>query len=244
MAHTATSLKRRAPGLRSGKSSRSHARAYFSHPTAAAPPPDAAAPDTRRNRHSWLEDAHALVAGSLFVALGMTMFGHAGLLTGGVAGVAFLASYATGLNFGLFFFLFSLPFFGLSWFRLGAEFTFKSFFAVALVSLCTAVAPKVVRFEFINPWIASILGGFLIGFGLLALLRHHASVGGVNILAQWLQQAKGFSAGKVQMSVDIVVVLIALTVVPPERVAQSVVGAMAIGLILALNHRPGRYLGV
>lgn len=184
------------------------------------------------------------MAGSLFVALGMTMLAHAGLLTGGVAGVAFLVSYASGLNFGVVFFLFSLPFFGLSWFRLGKEFTFKSFLAVAMVSVCTAMAPKLVRFEFINPWLASVLGGFLIGFGLLALLRHHASVGGVNILAQWLQQAKGFSAGKVQMSVDVVVVLTALMVVPPERVLQSVVGAVAIGAILALNHRPGRYLGV
>ena len=35
-----------------------------------------------RLTHSWLDDGHALVAGSLFVALGMTMFSHAGLLTG------------------------------------------------------------------------------------------------------------------------------------------------------------------
>ncbi|MBT9553933.1 MAG: YitT family protein [Hydrogenophaga sp.] len=194
--------------------------------------------------HSWFDDAHALIAGSLFVALGMTMFGHAGLLTGGVAGVAFLASYASGLAFGLLFFVFSLPFFALSWFRLGPAFTFKSFGAVALVSACTTLAPKVVRFELLNPWVASVLGGFLIGFGLLALLRHQASVGGVNILAQWLQQSRGFSAGKVQMGVDLVVVLAALMVVPPVRVAQSVVGAVAIGAILALNHRPGRYLGV
>lgn len=194
--------------------------------------------------HSWFDDIHALIAGSLFVALGMTMFGHAGLLTGGVAGVAFLASYASGLPFGLFFFLLSLPFFVLSWYRLGPSFTFKSFGAVALVSVCTTLAPKVVRFELLNPWLASVLGGFLIGFGLLALLRHQASVGGVNILAQWLQQARGYSAGKVQMSVDLVVVLAALWVLPPLQVAQSVVGAVAIGAILALNHKPGRYLGV
>lgn len=194
--------------------------------------------------HSWFDDIHALIAGSLFVALGMTMFGHAGLLTGGVAGVAFLAGYATGLPFGLFFFLLSLPFFVLSWFQLGPAFTFKSFGAVALVSVCTTLAPKVVRFELLNPWVASVLGGFLIGFGLLALLRHQASVGGVNILAQWLQQARGYSAGKVQMSVDLVVVLAAFWVLPPLQVAQSVVGAVAIGAILALNHKPGRYLGV
>jgi len=194
--------------------------------------------------HSLLDDAHALVAGSLFVALGMTMFSYAGLLTGGVAGVAFLASYATGSSVAWFFFLLNLPFFGLAWFRLGPEFTLKSFAAVALVSVCTALAPKVVRFEFLNPWVASVLGGFLIGFGLLALLRHGASVGGVNIVAQWLQQSRGLSAGKVQMAVDVLVVLAALVVVSPARVLQSVVGALAIGAILALNHRPGRYLGV
>lgn len=194
--------------------------------------------------HTWLDDGQGLIAGSLFVALGMTMFAHAGLLTGGVAGVAFLASYASGFSLALFFFTFSLPFFWLSWQRLGREFTFKSFLAVTLVAACTALAPKVVRFEFLNPWVASVLGGFLIGFGLLALLRHRASVGGVNILAQWLQQTRGMSAGKIQMSVDVVVVLAALFTVPPVRVLQSVVGAVAIGAILMLNHKPGRYLGV
>ncbi|MFT3957073.1 MAG: YitT family protein [Piscinibacter sp.] len=194
--------------------------------------------------HTWLDDGHALIAGSLFVALGLTMFSHAGLLTGGVAGLAFLASYASGLSLGLCFFGFSLPFFWLSWRYLGREFTAKSFLAVALVSGCTALAPKVVRFELLDPWVASVLGGFLIGFGLLALLRHRASVGGINILAQWLQQSRGLSAGKIQMSVDILVVLAALFVVPPVRVLQSVVGALAIGAILTLNHRPGRYLGV
>lgn len=214
-------------------------------PPPPSPPSAPAALSTRsRLSHSWLDDGHALVAGSLFVALGLTMFAHAGLLTGGVAGVAFLVSYATGWSLALCFFGFSLPFFWLSWRQLGVEFTAKSLGAVSLVSLCTAVAPQVVRFELLNPWVASVLGGFLIGFGLLALLRHHASVGGVNIVAQWLQQSRGIRAGHVQMSVDIAVVLAALAVVPPERVLQSVVGAVAIGAILTLNHRPGRYLGV
>lgn len=197
-----------------------------------------------RLSHSWLDDGHALLAGSLFVALGLTMFAHAGLLTGGVAGLAFLVSYATGWSLALCFFAFSLPFFWLSWRRLGTAFTLKSLVAVTLVSLCTALAPQVVRFELLNAWVASVLGGFLIGFGLLALLRHQASVGGVNIVAQWLQQTRGVRAGHVQMAVDVLVVLAALAVVPPERVLQSVLGAVAVGAILTLNHRPGRYLGV
>lgn len=54
--------------------------------------------------HTWLDDGHALIAGSLFIALGLTMFAHAGLLTGGVAGVAFLVSYTYGLSLALCFF--------------------------------------------------------------------------------------------------------------------------------------------
>src|SRR4051812_25750194 len=94
--------------------------------------------------HTWLDDAHALATGALFVSLGVTMFVHVGLLSGGVAGVAFLASYISTTSFAPWFFVLSLPFFVLSWRRLGKEFTVKSFVAVALVSLFTELAPKVV----------------------------------------------------------------------------------------------------
>ncbi|MGE5665910.1 MAG: YitT family protein, partial [Betaproteobacteria bacterium] len=36
----------------------------------------------------------------------------------------------------------------------------------------------------------------------------------------------------------------AFAVVSPLRIALSVLGAVALNLILAINHRPGRYLGV
>jgi uncharacterized membrane-anchored protein YitT (DUF2179 family) len=196
------------------------------------------------NKHSFLDDVHAIASGGLFVALGIVMFAHAGLLTGGVMGMAFLVSYFTGASLSLCFFFFNLPFFWLAWRQLGREFTIKSFAAVALVSVCTALAPSVLRFELLNSWVAAGLGGTLIGMGMLALFRHHACVGGLSILVQWLQQSRGWSAGKVQMAVDVVIVLFALVMVPPERVLQSLVGAVAIGFFLTLNHKPGRYLGV
>lgn len=194
--------------------------------------------------HTLLDDIHALIAGCLFVALGLTMYSHAGLLTGGVAGVAFLLSYSTGWSLGGLFFLLNLPFYWLAWRRLGPEFTLKTFCAVAMVSGFTAMAPRVVSFDKLDPWVAALLGGILVGFGLLALLRHRASVGGVNIVAQYLQERHGWRAGKVQMAVDCTVVLAAFWVVEPQRVLQSVLGAVAMSAILVLNHRPGRYLGV
>ena len=43
--------------------------------------------------------------------------------------------------------------------------------------------------------------------------------------------------------VDCGIVLLALTVVEPTRVAWSVVAAVAMNLVLAVNHKPGRYMG-
>lgn len=194
--------------------------------------------------HSRVDDAQALLAGSLFVALGLAMYSHVGLLTGGVAGIAFLLRYATGWGFGPIFFVLNLPFYWLALRRLGWEFTLKTFTAISLISAFAAAAPWVLSFDKLNPVVAAVLGGFLIGFGALALLRHRASVGGVNILAQYLQQRRGISAGKIQMAVDCSIVAVAFLVVEPWKVALSVLGAVVLSAVLVFNHKPGRYLGV
>ena len=195
-------------------------------------------------RHTFFEDAQALLTATLFIALGIGMYGHAGLLTGGTAGIAFLVHYATGWRFGPVFFAINLPF---AWFAvrtLGWRFTIKSFIAVALLSVLTELLPLGVRFEWLQPIYASIMGGFLIGVGLLMLFRHQASLGGVNVLVLWLQQHFGWRAGAVQMGIDCVIVVAALAIVDPTSVAISVLGAVALNLVVAINHKPGRYLGV
>jgi uncharacterized membrane-anchored protein YitT (DUF2179 family) len=45
----------------------------------------------------------------------------------------------------------------------------------------------------------------------------------------------------VQMGMDCTIVLLALTVVDPVRVAYSVLAAVVMNLFIAVNHRPGRY---
>lgn len=196
-------------------------------------------------RHTLFEDAQALVTAALFVALGVAMFAHAGLLTGGTAGVAFLIHYATGWRFGVVFFLINLPF---AWFALramGVRFTIKTFVAVGLLSAFTEMLmPVVLRFDALQPLYAAVMGGFLIGAGLLMLFRHHASLGGLNVLVLWLQQRRGWRAGKVQMAFDCLIVIAALAIVEPALVLLSVVGAVALNLVVAVNHKPGRYLGV
>lgn len=194
------------------------------------------------NTHSSLEDGQGLLAGVALVTLGVAMYKHAGLLTGGVAGAAFLLHYATGLSFGAGFFALNLPFYWLAWRRMGRAFTLKTFAAVALLSAVSEALPALLRFELLSPLYAAACGGLLIGLGFLVLFRHRASLGGVGILAFYLQDRYGWRAGMVQLAVDCTIVAFALAALDLRRVAYSVAGTVVVNLVLAVNHKPGRYI--
>ncbi|MCC7407819.1 MAG: YitT family protein [Phycisphaeraceae bacterium] len=195
-------------------------------------------------RHSLFDDVQGLVTGSLFVALGVMMFGHARLLTGGTVGLSFLGHYASGVGFGKLFFVINLPFYGLAWKKMGRRFTIKTFLCVAMVSVFTTVLPRWLGFAVLHPLLAAVAGGLLIGAGLLILFRHQGSLGGLNILVLYLQEKFGWRAGWVQMGLDVGIVSAGLLVVDWPRVGLSVLAAVALNLALAVNHRPGRYMGM
>jgi uncharacterized membrane-anchored protein YitT (DUF2179 family) len=202
------------------------------------------APTSVPLRHRTYEDIQALLTGTLFVSLGIVMFGQTGLLTGGTAGVAFLLHYATGWNFGLLFFAVNVPFYGLAWKRMGKPFTVKTFAAVGLLALLTNVLPQLVHFDWINPVFSAVMGGLLMGAGMLILFRHRASLGGFNVLVLYLQERFGWRAGRIQMALDCTIVLCSLAVVDWRHTVLSVLGAVVLNQTLATNHRAGRYMAL
>ncbi|RBO84096.1 YitT family protein [Marinomonas aquiplantarum] len=194
-------------------------------------------------KHTRLEDIQAMVIGTLIIALGVSLFTQAGLLTGGSAGLAFLIQYSTSLTFGQAFFLINLPFYVLAVWHFGWNFTLKTFFAVFCVSAFSDITPMLVSFEAVDPVYASMTGGFLMGVGFLMLFRHNASLGGVNILARYLAEKYGISMGKFQMLIDCTIVMTSIFVVDYRLIIISFVGAIALNMIIAVNHKPGRYMG-
>lgn len=100
------------------------------------------------------------------------------------------------------------------------------------------------QFTTSNAYYAAVMGGLLIGGGFLILFRHQASLGGMNILTLYLQDKYGISAGKLQMAIDLLIVLLSFFVVDSDKIAASIVGAVAVNVVIALNHREGRYMSV
>ena len=192
--------------------------------------------------HSLIEDAQGLAFGATMAAFGIAILTHLGMITGQTAGLAVLISYATGWGFGPVFFAVNIPFYWFGYRRMGAAFTLKTFIAVGLLSLLSALMPDWVSFEDLNPAFGAVLFGFVSGAALLAIFRHGASLGGIGILALYLQDRTGFRAGQTQLIFDAVLFAVALTFLPWQTVGWSFLGAAVVNLVIAINHRRDRYI--
>ncbi|MCU4671028.1 YitT family protein [Microbacterium fluvii] len=215
-----------------------------------APEPDEAAPtgptlvfEGQAAPHSLLEDVLGILTGTFLASLGLMLLQASASVTGGTAGLALIVDYATDLPFWLVFAIVNLPFAALAIWQKGWDFTIRSAVSIALVSGFSVVHHAFFQIAAIDPVYGTLGGNVLAGVGLLILFRHRASLGGVNVIALVLQERAGIRAGWTQMAFDVLIIVAGLLVVPWPNVILSAVGAVVLSLILALNHRPGRYIG-
>jgi uncharacterized membrane-anchored protein YitT (DUF2179 family) len=196
-------------------------------------------------RHSRFEDAYAYLTGCSFVVLGLIWLKAAGLVTGGVAGLALLLSYIVPAPPGLLFTLLNVPFFIVAGRQMGRDFMIRAIFANLLISGLAMVFPLGFRFEEVNAPFAAVFGGTLIGSGILMLARHHVGVGGLGIVALALQKRRGWNAGKTQLFGDALILMASLLVLDmgAGKSAISVLSAAAVSGVLIVFHKPGRYTG-
>ena len=194
------------------------------------------------DRHSGFEDAQGIVVGATLVALSVQFLTASNLLTGQIAGLALLGSYASVWSFGVIFFVLNLPFYLLGLKQLGLTFTLKNFAAVGVLSVMSELMPLMLTVDTIHPALAAVLGGILASVGLIVLFRHGATLGGVGIVALWLQDARGIPAGNVQLGFDLLVFSLAFFLLPADTVLWSLLGAVILNLIITVNHRRDRYV--
>ncbi len=199
--------------------------------------------DQKATQHSLLEDVLGILTGTFAVSFGLYLLHSSDAVTGGTAGLSLLLGYATAWPFAVLFAVVNLPFAALAIWKKGWDFTIRTVISIALVSAFSLVHPAMLRIEELGPVYGVLAGNLFAGIGLLILFRHRSSLGGINIIALLVQERTGFRAGWTQMLFDVVIVLAAVLVVPWQNVLLSAGGAVLLNLVLALNHRPGRYIG-
>lgn len=192
--------------------------------------------------HTLIDDAQGIAFGTFCCALGLQVLTFNGLFTGQTAGLAVILSYLSGWSFGAVFFAVNLPFYWLAWRRLGPAFTLKSLLSVTLLSILTELVPLGFAIERLKPALGAVIFGALTGAGLLALFRHGGSLGGIGVVALIVQDRAGFRAGYVQLGFDLALFAVAALLFPAATVLWSLLGAVVLNLVIAINHRRDRYV--
>lgn len=194
------------------------------------------------HRHSLIEDVQGLIVGTTLMALAVQFLRASELFTGQIAGLSLIGSYATGWSFGTIFFVLNLPFYLVAIRQMGWAFTLRTLVAVALVSVLVDGMPVFFTLPPMPPLVGAILFGILAGVGLVTLFRHGATLGGVGIVALWLQDRNGFPAGRTQLIFDGFVFAFALFLFDWRVVGWSMLGALIVNQLVTVNHRRDRYV--
>lgn len=193
--------------------------------------------------HSIAEDGYAIAIGCAFIAMGIMLLKQANLVTGGIAGIALLMSYIVHWSPATLFTVINIPFFLLAAKVMGRAFGLKTVLTSIAIMILGLLMPLAMQVSKISPLFAALFGGSIIGFGILAVARHGAGVGGVGVVALILQKSRGWNAGRTQMACDAMILAASLPILTLDRLGLSILSAAAMNAVLVVNHRPGRYIG-
>lgn len=197
----------------------------------------------RATPHNVLDDAYGLFIGVLFAAMGISLLAKGGLISGGIAGMALLASRITGWAPAPLVPLINVPFILFAFHAMGRGFGAKSLLVSVAIGAGVGVISASLDVASVHGGFAAIAGGTFLGMGILCLARHNASMGGTGALTLWIQRRYAFNAGISQMVFDLALFAVAAVFLPLPKILWSVVGTVAMNAMLIAWHKPGRYRG-
>ena len=124
---------------------------------------------------------------------------------------------------------------------MGRSFTLRTVAAVAIMSVLCDWLPRHLALAMLDPWLAAVLGGC--SWAMFSdPVSSPGQSGWVGIVALIAQKQRGVGARAMQLALDAVIVTSALLTVPLQRVLMSIVAVVVLNIVLATNHRPGRYV--
>lgn len=168
-----------------------------------------------------IKDYVLIAIGVLIYTFGMAVFMLPyGLTMGGVAGVASIIYYATGLEMQITYFAINFIFLIVGIKVLGLRFCLKTIYAIVLVTFMLWAEQRVIEIpdamntaQMVLPklvgdqtFMAAVLGALMCGVGLAVIFMNNGSTGGTDIIAAIVNKYKPMSLGTVIMACDVVII--------------------------------------
>ncbi|MED1865636.1 YitT family protein [Fictibacillus nanhaiensis] len=155
--------------------------------------------------HIKLQKSFYILIGLFLTAIGIKLLNIHTLTFGGTAGIATLVSFMTNWTWGILFLIVNLPFFILSIKKMGWNFSLLTFLCIILISAISDLMDYL-ALPLISPIAAAIIAGSLIGIGVSFVLNSGASLGGIHILALYLEQKSNINRGLSLFVTDFIIV--------------------------------------
>ena len=153
----------------------------------------------RKTAMDWIKKYLVLIIGSLIYSAGLEIFlVPNNIIDGGIVGISIMASYLTGIPFGVYMLVLNLPFLYLGYKQIGKTFaisTIISIIALSIFSEFLEPVPQITQDYFL----AAIFGGIIAGAGVGLVIRQGGSLDGTEIKAIILDRKTSFSVGEVVM---------------------------------------------
>lgn len=153
----------------------------------------------------------------LLITLGCVIYAFAfdwfyvpnNLTCGGLTGIAQIIHYfVPALPVGIMIIVMNAPLFVLGYKRFGFGFIVRSLYAMALSSVLVDVIAAIYTFRPLDPLLAGIYGGVMLGVGCGIIMREEANTGGTELGAFLLKhRVPHLSLGNVLLGLDLAVIL-------------------------------------
>ena len=175
-----------------------------------------------------------IVLGSCIFASGIAIFIKPAMISmGGVAGIALIGNYLTGLPLGVASIVLNVPLFIFGYNLLGREFFFKTIVSSVSYSVfIDVVGPFLPLFEG-DRLLAALYGGIILGAGIGIVFKWGGTSGGTDILAKYLNVKFDISIGNANLVMNGLVIIACSS--RPERISTWLSTATIMPIVAILK---------
>ncbi|KRE59652.1 YitT family protein [Paenibacillus sp. Soil750] len=164
-----------------------------------------------------------MIIGAALVSIGLEIFlvpNH--IIDGGIVGISIIASHLSGFPLGIFLVLLNLPFVLLGYKQIGKTFAISTTFSVIVMSIGTSLLHPVKAIT-MDPLLAAVFGGIILGIGVGLVIRSGGSLDGTEIVAILFSKKSAFSVGEIVMFFNLFILASAGFVFGWDRAMYSLI---------------------
>ncbi len=191
----------------------------------------------RKQLFSFLIDLLFYIAGGMIYSVAVLLFLTENEISpGGLTGIATILNYLFSLPIGTVVFILNIPLLAAGFIKFGGIFIAKTAVATAVMSLTLDISGLFMPKMKIDPILAALFGGLLMGLGISLFMLRGATTGGTDIIAKLINRKfPHLTVGRLMLAADAAVVgLSALVYKNIESALYAVIAIYASSRVMDL----------